>query len=289
MLFAPLPTLSGPCAPRTYPWGRETIVVHDRTTHAVYEPHTAPLSLKTVLRGAERYNVHGFFEAVTPGDYLIVNEGQTYRSAIEEEGALTETLCIFFTAPDLDEVTRAAGDWIEPSGSGGIEFAAVMRRLPPRLSEAMRMLPRLRDQPALARQSAALRLIGLMIEAERGLAPPLDGLSAVRAATRQELRRRCEIGKAFLLAHLSGDPTLADAAAAAGLSRAHFLRAFKACVGETPHQMLKRVRLERAMEVMREGRRSVSEVALALGYGDFSAFARAFRAHFGVAPSSVRK
>ena len=49
-------------------------------------------------------------------------------------------------------------------------------------------------------------------------------------------------------------------AAVAHLSIAHFIRCFRATFGETPHRYLQRRRVERAMFLLRETDRSVTEI-----------------------------
>lgn len=60
----------------------------------------------------------------------------------------------------------------------------------------------------------------------------------------------------------------------------------------TPRAFIQRVRLIRASTLLREAawcEASVSQVARHCGFADAAAFSRAFRAHFGVAPSDWRK
>ena len=49
------------------------------------------------------------------------------------------------------------------------------------------------------------------------------------------------------------------------VSEAHFIRVFKATFGETPHRYLQRRRVERAMFLLRETDRSVTEISLDVG------------------------
>jgi AraC family transcriptional regulator len=72
---------------------------------------------------------------------------------------------------------------------------------------------------------------------------------------------------------------------ASGFSPFHFHRVFKALVGETPGQFVKRLRLERALHLMSHApRRSLTDVALHCGFASSSDFSRSFRQHFGQAP-----
>ena len=74
----------------------------------------------------------------------------------------------------------------------------------------------------------------------------------------------------------------------APMSPAHFSRQFAATFGETPHRYLQRRRIERAMTLLRDQDRSVTEVALAVGYDSLGTFSRTFRRVTGRTPSDFR-
>jgi AraC-like DNA-binding protein len=85
------------------------------------------------------------------------------------------------------------------------------------------------------------------------------------------------------------DPlTVADLASAAGLSRAHFSRAFRAAFGESPHQYLLTRRLERAAALLRDTDRPVTEVCFAVGLASLGSFTTSFRRVYGVTPGAYR-
>jgi len=52
---------------------------------------------------------------------------------------------------------------------------------------------------------------------------------------------------------------------------------------------LQRVRMEHAMELLRDGSRPVKEVATAVGYRHPAQFTKAFRRHHGTTPSSLQE
>lgn len=72
------------------------------------------------------------------------------------------------------------------------------------------------------------------------------------------------------------------------MSPAHFSRKFTATFGETPHRYLQRRRIERAMAMLRDQDRSVTDVALAVGYDSPGTFSRTFREITGSSPSEYR-
>ena len=75
-------------------------------------------------------------------------------------------------------------------------------------------------------------------------------------------------------------------AEAACFSPFHFHRVFKALLGETLNQFVKRQRLERALYLMSHApKRSLTDVALDCGFASSSDFSRSFKQHYGLPPS----
>ena len=89
----------------------------------------------------------------------------------------------------------------------------------------------------------------------------------------------------------SGFAQALDVAALAQVARvspAHFSRQFRATFGETPHRYLQRRRVERAMELLRETRRPVTEICFDVGFRSLGTFSRTFRDIVGESPSAYR-
>ena len=74
-----------------------------------------------------------------------------------------------------------------------------------------------------------------------------------------------------------------------GYSVAHFCRKFKETTWLTPMNYLRIYRLEEAARMLRQGRVTVSDVALACGFSDPNYFTRCFKKHFGIPPTRYEK
>jgi AraC family transcriptional regulator len=74
-----------------------------------------------------------------------------------------------------------------------------------------------------------------------------------------------------------------------GLSSFHFLRLFTKVLSVTPHQYLIRSRLRRAARLLAEDTRSITEIALDVGFTDLSNFVRTFHRVAAVSPRSFRR
>ena len=79
-----------------------------------------------------------------------------------------------------------------------------------------------------------------------------------------------------------------DLARAAGLSRAHFSREFRAAFGESPHAYLLSRRLERAAAMLRTTDRSVADICMAVGLESVGSFTSSFKRSYGKTPTQYR-
>ena len=106
---------------------------------------------------------------------------------------------------------------------------------------------------------------------------------AVEDRNRRMLRARDTIDRSF-----AAPLDVAALARVAYVSPAHFARQFRAVFGETPHRYLQRRRIERAMELLRDTDRPVTEVCLDVGFASLGTFSRTFSAVVGGSPSAYR-
>ena len=81
---------------------------------------------------------------------------------------------------------------------------------------------------------------------------------------------------------------LGELARGAELSPFHFHRIFRGMVGETPLEMHRRLRLERAASQLLDSTKSVTAIAFDAGYDTHEAFTRAFRDAYGSSPTAFR-
>ena len=97
---------------------------------------------------------------------------------------------------------------------------------------------------------------------------------------------RVNRGIDYVTQNLDQPLNLESVAAAACFSPYHFHRIFRALIGETLGDFIKRVRLERSVHLLshRKGA-SLTSIAHACGFSSSSDFSRAFRSHYGVPPS----
>ncbi|WP_199788110.1 AraC family transcriptional regulator [Streptomyces sp. MspMP-M5] len=107
---------------------------------------------------------------------------------------------------------------------------------------------------------------------------------AVEESNRRMLRARDAMDRAY------AQPLDVTALARiAHVSEAHFSRVFRATFGETPHRYLQRRRVERAMFLLRETDRRVTDISFEVGFNSPGTFSRTFHAIVGRSPREYRK
>jgi AraC-like DNA-binding protein len=79
--------------------------------------------------------------------------------------------------------------------------------------------------------------------------------------------------------------SLPDVAAKANLSPYHFLRVHKRAYGETPHEFLTRLRIEKAKSLLARGNHNVTEACFEVGFSSLGSFSNLFACRVGLSPS----
>ena len=90
--------------------------------------------------------------------------------------------------------------------------------------------------------------------------------------------------------HSFGSPIrLQEISSRANLSPYHFLRVHKLAYGETPHEFLTRLRIERAKTLLARGTHNVTEVCFEVGFSSLGSFSALFVNRVGLSPSEYRR
>jgi AraC family transcriptional regulator len=138
-------------------------------------------------------------------------------------------------------------------------------------------------QPALYAEALGVVLLHELVRQDDGVAPAAPAAHGGLAPWQQ--KRVTE----FIEEHVAEALSLATLAGLARLSPFHFARAFKQTLGTPPHRYHTERRIARAKSLLARDELSVTEVALAVGFGETSSFTAAFRRVTGGTPSAYRR
>jgi AraC family transcriptional regulator len=102
-------------------------------------------------------------------------------------------------------------------------------------------------------------------------------------------RERVSRVVAHMQANLRDDLSLDALAKVACFSPYHFQRVFKAMTGESPSEFVKRVRLEKAANMLAASSAPITDIAMECGFSSPSVLSREFKLRFGMAPVTWRR
>lgn len=109
--------------------------------------------------------------------------------------------------------------------------------------------------------------------------PVIQGLS------RHQLKQVTD----YIEHHLDQDLTLSELATIAQISPSYFSALFKQSIGLAPHQFVIQRRIERAKQLLRQGKASIADIAHDLGFTHQSHLSRHFKRLVGVTPKAFLK
>jgi len=236
-----------------------------------FEERHALASIAFVTHGGFGYRCSAGSAVLGPGAALLGNQGGAYTCTHAAPGG-DRCLSFGYSAEVVEDVAGSAGR------NGRFR------------------------RPALPAAPASAALPALAIAAADGWGPSLEEIAiealgrahstadgdAPVAPVRPRDERRAVEAMRSIDAGAAEPLSLADMARRAGLGRYHFLRAFRAATGTTPHQYLIAARLRRAARLLLTTALPVTEVALEAGFGDLSNFIRTFRRAAGRSPRAFR-
>ena len=230
------------------------------------------VAISLVLSGTFSYRSAKGSLVMSPGALLLGNAGHTYRCS-HEHGEGDRCLSFQFDPALFEDLARDCGVSKAYFSSDRLPPLRATAQLTARAVTAMQMQDSF-EELALELAGAALRICQ-------------DVHSAPVAGTKRTETRIAEVVR-----HLESSAVqslqLEDLAGMAGLSRYHFLRAFKSVIGTTPHQWVLRARLRHAAHRLATSRSPITEIALDAGFTDLSNFTRSFVAEYGVSPRRFR-
>jgi AraC family transcriptional regulator len=256
-------------------WSLHEIVCRAGPSDRPFEERHDGFSVSAVVGGNFTYRSDSGQRLLYPGALLLGNDGSCFECG-HQHGVGDRCISLNVHEEQFSEIAAAA------TSTSRFRFSA------PSLSPSPKALPIIAHMEALSGAPSLLRgeelAFGLI---ERVIALTASDRRAAVAPTGREAKRVIEAIR-LVESDAARPLELKAMAAAAGMSKYHFLRVFRRLTGMTPHRYLISVRLRRAALALASSRRPVIAIALDAGFGDLSTFNKTFRAVFGLTPRQYR-
>jgi AraC family transcriptional regulator len=228
-------------------------------------------SIAYVRRGTFGCRARGRSFDLVAGSILVGHPGDEYICT-HEHAAGDECLSFHFTPALVEAIGYRPDIWRSVCA--------------PPLPQLM-VLGELGQAVAESRSEVGLDELGILLAAR--FVEILSGRQRRPVEARACDRRRVVEAAMWIDANAHEPIDLESAAREFGLSPFHFLRLFARILGVTPHQYLIRSRLRRAARLLADDTKSITEVALDVGFGDLSNFVRTFHRAATVSPRCFRQ
>lgn len=224
-------------------------------------------SFTVVLSGSYQENIRGRSLEHKPGSMLFYPAGETHAQSFGPAGS--RKLIFRPSAPCLEFLKEVR----VPLAQAPFLAAASVRELARRVTLELQASD---DFSSIVIEGTLLELVATFGRTYK--------VSSQREAIPGWLRE-C---RAFLEEQPGTGVTHASLAILAGKHPVHLARAFRRAYGETIGDYQRRLRLDKAATLLREGRMPLSEVALECGFANQAHFSRSFKVAFATTPAHYR-
>ncbi|MCM2292033.1 AraC family transcriptional regulator [Allorhizobium sp. BGMRC 0089] len=225
--------------------------------------------------GRKRATIRGCRDVAGPGDLYLINPEEMHDAAVDTGGCRYRMIY-----PSVSLARSILNDAGEQCFSGTPFFAKQLLSDP---GLAMAFLQTHRQlQAGVSDLEAGERMFSLLTMIFRR-----HGQSGVEVRPYRDHRAARRL-RDYLDAHFAEEVSLEALAASVDLSRAHMIRAFRACWNITPHAYQTHLRVRQAKKLMGEGR-EIAEVAFLCGFADQAHLTRQFKTRTGLTPGQYRR
>jgi len=167
----------------------------------------------------------------------------------------------------------------------GLRPEAILRGLDPTVLTLGREIRRvLRDEGEKGLAFVGSLANALLVRVAQLLSESTSATTVKQAVSPFNVRRIAD----HVRRHLADPIRVEDLASIAGLSRAHFSRAFALTVGKTPHRFVLGERLAFVRQTLDAEGGDLSHVAAIAGFSSHAHMTAAFRREYGMTPSEYR-
>ena len=275
-------------------WYNTDNIFKGRSKKISYENNYSNFSIKTSFNGPIMYVVDGNEKLVEPGTFLVINKNIKYACYIDSPEEV-EDISLQFTNDTISDIFNGLSKTdkalldlpftmdpfsvpIETISFVNEQFGNILTQMAqPRLD-------------TLHRDELKTQLVNLYFtNYHREQVGQFKQIDNENAATKFEIFKRVHTAKDFLHSNYTKQIDLNQVARAACISPSHLIRKFNEVLKTTPYQYLRKLRLEKAVYLLKKSNLPVEQITTSLGFECPSSFIRTFRQTYHTTPNAFRK
>lgn len=254
------------------------------------------LSIKSFYNGSAKYRVQQREYTVNENNYLILNDYTKYNLTIDNISPI-ESFCVFFTPEFVCQIVSE----LNSSEEQLLDFSV-------KRTESIKLLERnylhrgdvskilfqgrqssINTLSEIEKKEFYHSLLNAILFQNDDSLKQSNKLPSKKKSTREEIYRRVLYAKDYIDCNYSENLTLKTIAQVAMLSENHLLRNFSQIFDISPFQYITLLKIAEAKRLIIETDKSVTEIAISLGYSSLSNFSYYFKNVVGQSPAVLRK
>jgi len=271
--------------------GWPTVLMNVKASGIFRDNIRGPFSLFGNLNGTSFVKVDNRKVKLNDDCFFITNAGQNYTLEVEQKSE-TETFNIHFGdrfCDDLIQSQSISGNKLLDQGQHSTQPFSFHNRLMRKTEKVKQLISAIKTNTDELREAELLSALFVELFTDQlKLNRTATDFPSLKKSTRDELMKRILLSTDYIHEFYNHSLSLDELAKVSCLSKFHFLRLFKIAMGQTPHQFIMQMRIEKSKELLRGSNLEVKHVADSVGFADSSSFSRAFYQYAGAYPSQFR-
>lgn len=254
------------------------------------------LSIKSFYNGSAKYAVQQREYSVNETNYLILNDCTKYNLIIDNEFPI-ESFCVFFTPEFVGQIIselNSSEEQLLDFSIKKVEGIKLFERNYLHGGDVSKILFHGRQSSistlsGIEKEEFYHSLLNAMLFQNGDSLKETDRLTSKKKSTREEIYRRVLYAKDFIDCNYPENLNLKKIAEVAMLSENHLLRNFNQIFNTSPFQYITQLKIDEAKRQVIETDKSITEIAMSLGYSSLSNFSYYFKNVVGHSPAVLRK
>ena len=241
--------------------------------------------LYCLMDGKMDFNVNGCQYKIEPGMILLIAPGEMHRSEPQDTQREFERVVLWLSSDFINSLSTVLPRIVHTIAGTNRRWNLIVPdedtyRVVHNLLFSLLYEKELAD--ADSQFLSRLIVMQLMVHLSRSLSHthiPEPGRQVERHTATMRVYE-------YINAHFREEIAVSSLAEQFYMDKNTLTRQFKRIIGLTPGEYIRRKRLENARDLLMQGT-GAQEAGYQSGYGDYSAFYRAFRQEYGIAPSAI--